>query len=56
MMKVKTKVSGCFRTKDGANDFVKVMSFLGTARKRGVNPIVALKNAVSGNAEFIFSL
>jgi len=32
MIKVKTKVSGCFRSKNGAGDYTKIMSFIGTAR------------------------
>lgn len=50
MVKVKTKVSGCFRTKDGASAFVKIMSYIGTANKRGINSFVAIKNALVGDA------
>lgn len=50
MVKVKTKVSGCFRTKDGASDFVKIMSYIGTANKHGMNAFVAIKNALFGDA------
>ncbi len=31
MIKVKTKVSGCFRSKNGVEDYTKIMSFLGSA-------------------------
>lgn len=54
MIKVKTKVSGCFRTKDGADDFLKIMSYVGTAKKQGFNSYEAIINAVTGNSEFIF--
>lgn len=54
MIKVKTKVSGCFRTKDGAYDFLKIMSYIGTAKKQGFNSYEAIKNAVTGNSGFIF--
>jgi len=55
MIKVKTKVSGCFRTKEGANSFMKIMSYLGTAKKHKISPIIALKKALLGEGNFIFS-
>jgi len=48
MVKVKTKVSGCFRTKAGAQDFLKIMSYIGTARKQGVHPFSAILLALDG--------
>ena len=56
MVKVKTKVSGYFRTEDGAKDYLKIMSYVGTAHKHGFNAYEAIKNAFSGNPEFILSL
>jgi len=46
MFKVKQKVSGCFRTLDGARDFAKIMSFTSTARKRGLSAYSAIKDAL----------
>lgn len=54
MIKVKTKVSGCFRTEEGARDYLKIMSFVGTANKHGYNAYEALRTAISGHPEFIF--
>ena len=54
MIKVKTKVSGCFRTKEGTRDYLKIMSYIGTAHKQGYNAYEAIKNAISGNPDFIF--
>ena len=54
MIKVKTKVSGCFRTEEGARDYLKIMSYVGTAHKQGDNAYQAIKNAISGHPDFIF--
>ena len=49
MFKVKQKVSGCFRTLEGARDFAAIMSYTGTARKRGIPAFQAIKDALLGN-------
>lgn len=54
MIKVKTKVSGCFRTEEGARDYLKIMFYVGTAHKQGYNAYEAIKNAISGHPDFIF--
>jgi len=53
-IKVKLKVSGCFRTDDGAWDYLKIMSFVGTARKHGKNAYEAICSALSGDPDYIF--
>ena len=35
--KAKLKISGCFRTPEGINDYAKIMSFLITAKKNSIN-------------------
>jgi len=51
MFKVKQKVSGCFRTKEGADTFAKIMSYLGTANKHGINAYKAIECALLGQSE-----
>jgi len=55
MIKVKTKVSGCFRTKEGADAFAKIMSYIGTANKHGINSFIAVKKALTNQSDFIFA-
>ena len=45
MIKVQQKVSGCFRTLDGAHLFCAIRSYISTARKHGINAIDAIYNA-----------
>ena len=53
-IKVKVKVSGCFRTDDGAREYLRIMSFIGTARKHGKNAYEAIHHALSGDLDYIF--
>lgn len=55
MIKVKTKVSGCFRTTKGCQDFLDIMSYIGTAKKHGISPLLSLKKALLGESNFIFT-
>lgn len=43
MTKVQQKISGCFRSMNGARIFCRVRSFLSTCRKNGLNPTQALQ-------------
>lgn len=55
MVKVKTKVSGCFRSKEGAQDYFTIMSYIGSARKHGINAFTAIRKALNGNPDIIFN-
>jgi transposase len=48
MIKVKQKVSGAFRTKDGADSFCNIRSYISTVRKHGRNVISAIRNSIAG--------
>jgi transposase len=48
MMKVKQKVSGCFRTTTGAHAFCRIRSYISTMKKQGHHVITALKSVFSG--------
>ncbi len=52
MIKVKQKVSGCFRTMTGAKVFVENRGYISTARKNGENVFQAIHSAF-GNKPFI---
>ncbi|MCK5763884.1 MAG: hypothetical protein KAH05_07180 [Clostridiales bacterium] len=47
MIKVKQKVSGTFRTKEGPDHFVRILSHIGTMTKNGVDSYNAIKVALS---------
>lgn len=50
MIKVKQKVAGCFRTVEGAEDFLRISSYISTAKKHGFNAYHAIKAAITNQA------
>ena len=54
MTKVQQKISGCFKSMDGAKIFCRVRSYLLTAQKHGINPSQALKALFEGKLPDVF--
>lgn len=48
MIKVRQKISGCFRTMNGAISFARIRSYLSTARKHGIDILSSVTDAISG--------
>ena len=48
MIKVRQKISGCFRTLRGAQMFCRIRSYLSTCRKQGHDLWEAMQKAVVG--------
>jgi transposase len=51
MMKLKQKISGCFRSEEGARQFCRIRGYLATLRKQGHKVLDALIALFSGNAQ-----
>lgn len=48
MQKLRQKISGCFRGSDGASIFCRIRSYLSTAKKNGMDAMVAIMKAFTG--------
>ena len=49
MMKVQQKVSGCFRSPEGADYFCRIRGYISTLRKQGGKALSAIEAVFSGN-------
>ena len=50
MVKVKAKISGCFRTTTGVDRFCRIRGYISTLRKQGIPILSALGQAMVGRA------
>jgi transposase len=48
MIKLQQKISGTFRTKQGAKFFCRIRAYIATARKNGINVFRAINDAIRG--------
>jgi len=49
MVKVREKISGCFRTTTGADRFCRIRGYISTLRKQGIPILAALGKAIAGS-------
>jgi transposase len=49
MVKVREKISGCFRTTKGVARFCRIRGYISTLRKQGMSILSALAKAIAGN-------
>lgn len=54
MIKLKQKISGCFRALKGAKIFCAIRSYISTIRKKGFLVWEAIKQAIEGKSNFIY--
>jgi transposase len=50
MLKVKQKVSGCFRTGKGAEEFCRLRSYVSTMKKQGRGVMEVIRSLFAGKA------
>ena len=54
MVKLKQKISGCFRTKLGADVFCRIRGYISTVRKQGHSVLHAIEQSLYGNPIVVY--
>jgi transposase len=54
-LKTKLKVSGMFKTLEGANNHCGILSIISTAIKQNFNPIKVLTDSIKNKADILFA-
>jgi len=49
MVKLRQKISGCFRSAEGADNFCTIRGYISTLRKQGIGVMTSLEYAFAGN-------
>jgi transposase len=56
MLKVKMKISGCFRSMEAGQEFFNIRSYVSTAIKQAADPIEKLMDLFAGNHKQVLAL
>lgn len=54
IIKVKTRVTGCFRTEEGDKSFMTMISYISMTQKHNIGSMKAITKALINEGDFIF--
>ena len=52
MFKIKNKISGCFKSIEGAENYASILNIIKTSIKRNINPYESICNIFNNNELF----
>ena len=53
-LKIHDKVSGCFRSQNGLERHLCLLSIIETGKKQGMNPFAVCENLIAGTLKFLW--